>query len=269
MQLELFANIEKQEKEMCKPEEWQLIKAVQAGNSEAHEKLIKQYNNFVRSIVGSFARKYNMWNIEEDLVQEAYIALLTAARKYDPYKGASFCTYAYQWIQQALQRYMVQKGSIVHRPQWLWETFTQILHYKEEHSNATVEEIANALGKSVDTIEKTLYVFHATISTDEEIYERGGATIEDMLQYETTEDMLQYKDTESVEENSIIDILQDTLSDEEIDILFALSGVNCKQITPLQLAKKYHTTEEEIKRTYQDIIDKVRPLLRPMVSISL
>jgi len=53
---------------------------------------------------------------EEDLVQEGYIGLLRAARRYDPDRGIRFTTYARWWVRAQMTRALETAGRMVRLP---------------------------------------------------------------------------------------------------------------------------------------------------------
>jgi RNA polymerase sigma factor (sigma-70 family) len=53
---------------------------------------------------------------EEDLIQEGYIGLLRAARRYDPDRGIRFTTYARWWVRAQMTRALETAGRMVRLP---------------------------------------------------------------------------------------------------------------------------------------------------------
>jgi RNA polymerase sigma factor (sigma-70 family) len=70
------------------------------------EARVRQGLTYVRAIV---ARYRGRGVAEEDLVQEGYVGLLLAARRYDPGRGVQFLTYANWWIHRNVRR-AVERG---------------------------------------------------------------------------------------------------------------------------------------------------------------
>lgn len=56
-------------------------------------------------------------HMTEDLFQNAVIGLERAARKFDPYSGYAFSTYAFHWIYQSVTRYLYDNISNIRVPE--------------------------------------------------------------------------------------------------------------------------------------------------------
>lgn len=92
----------------------QLVILIQAGEDVANNmlKLWQQTKNFIYTL----ARKYFGYAEEEDLMQEGYLGLCEAVRRYDPEQGVPFINYSAFWINQVLKRYIDNCGSTVRIP---------------------------------------------------------------------------------------------------------------------------------------------------------
>ena len=80
-------------------EERELIDLAKNGDSDAFEKLVFDYKNYVGYIVDT-----NCWSFSEyreDFMQEGFLALFRAVRTYDGL-SSSFSTYAFQCIKNAV-----------------------------------------------------------------------------------------------------------------------------------------------------------------------
>ena len=85
---------------------------VQAGDKNAAELLISQNQGYLTEL----ARAYTPWCELEDLKQEAALALLDAARRFDPAYGTKLLTYATPAIEAALSDYAAQYSSSLSIP---------------------------------------------------------------------------------------------------------------------------------------------------------
>lgn len=92
----------------------ELVERIQAGDEKEKylQQLFEQNFPFIKKI----ASKYSDREEFDDLIQEGYIGLHTAAMKYDPGCGVLFLTYASYWIQQKMIRYLQNNGSVVRIP---------------------------------------------------------------------------------------------------------------------------------------------------------
>ena len=78
----------------------ELALRMQAGDKNAAERLIAQNEGYLTEL----ARAYTPWCEMEDLKQEAALALLDAAGRFDPAYGTKLLTYATPAIEAALIR---------------------------------------------------------------------------------------------------------------------------------------------------------------------
>ena len=82
----------------------ELALRIQAGDKNAAERLIAQNEGYLTEL----ARAYTPWCEMEDLKQEAALALLDAAERFDPAYGTKLLTYATPAIEAALSDYAAQ-----------------------------------------------------------------------------------------------------------------------------------------------------------------
>ena len=85
---------------------------IQAGDENAAERLISQNEGYLTGL----ARAYTPWCELEDLKQEAALALLDAAGRFDPAYGTKLLTYATPAIEAAMMDYAAQYSSSLSIP---------------------------------------------------------------------------------------------------------------------------------------------------------
>ena len=90
----------------------ELALRMQAGDKNAAERLVSQNEGYLTDLV----RAYTPWCDMEDLKQEAALALLEAARCFDPAYGTKLLTYATPAIEAALSDYAAQHFSSLSIP---------------------------------------------------------------------------------------------------------------------------------------------------------
>ena len=92
-------------------EEFQLaVRFRQDHDIEAGQKLVTSNLRLVVKI----ALEYKNYGVKlADLIQEGNIGLLVAARKFDPYRGNRFISYAIWWVRAYIKNFLIQSWSLV------------------------------------------------------------------------------------------------------------------------------------------------------------
>ena len=90
----------------------ELALRIQAGDKNAAERLLSQNEGYLTEL----ARAYTPWCETEDLKQEAALALLDAAGRFDPAYGTKLLTYATPAIEAALSDYAARYSSSLSIP---------------------------------------------------------------------------------------------------------------------------------------------------------
>jgi RNA polymerase sigma-32 factor len=92
-------------------EEFQLAEKVHRYNDiNAAQKLVTSNLRFVVKVVFEY-KSYGVKLL--DLIQEGNIGLMMAVKKFDPYKGYRFISYAIWWIRAYIQNFIIKTWSLV------------------------------------------------------------------------------------------------------------------------------------------------------------
>ena len=119
----------------------ELALRVQAGDKNAAERLASQNEGYLTDL----ARAYTPWCEMEDLKQEAALALLDAARRFDPAYGTKLLTYATPAIEAALSDYAARYSSSLSIPISRYNQLRRAAYLCAEGWDASDAELAKVV----------------------------------------------------------------------------------------------------------------------------
>lgn len=175
--LENYLRYIKRYKVLNRDEERNLITRAKQGDDLAKNQIICCNIRLVASIV---LKHYRHREIPElDLIQEGTFGLIKALEKYDLNTNYKFSTYAYSWIKQFIDRFLLTKGRNIYIPIKMQEKIKEYRKKELEFENKykrkpTCEEISNITGydqSTIQLIEANLsdsISYDAQINTDED-----------------------------------------------------------------------------------------------------
>ncbi len=136
--------------------------------SEARDALVMHNLRLVYSIAGRYKGRGVSY---VDLVQEGTLGLIRAAEKFEFEKGFRFSTYCFNWITQAVRRYVGDAGTLVRFPTHVQEQMGRL--YKEralEHARTGMEPddetLAEKLGMDIEKTRQLLQLRNLGVSLD-------------------------------------------------------------------------------------------------------
>ena len=119
----------------------ELALRIQIGDKNAAELLISQNEGYLTEL----AWAYTPWCETEDLKQEAALALLDAARRFDPAYGTRLLTYATPAIEAALSDYAARYSSSLSIPVSRYNQLRRVAHLCAEAQDASETELTKAV----------------------------------------------------------------------------------------------------------------------------
>lgn len=134
---------------------------IQAGDKNAAERLVSQNEGYLTDL----ARAYTPWCEMEDLKQEAALALLDAAGRFDPAYGTKLLTYATPAIEAALSDYAARHAFPLSVPASRGSQLRTVAHLCAEAQDTSEAELTKAvcekLKVSSKAAEALLKEYHA------------------------------------------------------------------------------------------------------------
>ena len=119
----------------------ELALRIQAGDKNAAERLVSQNEGYLTEL----ARAYTPWCEAEDLKQEAALALLDAARRFDPAYGTKLLTYATPAIEATLSDYAARHAFPLSVPASRGSQLRRVAYLCVEAQDASETELTKAV----------------------------------------------------------------------------------------------------------------------------
>jgi RNA polymerase sigma factor (sigma-70 family) len=132
----------------------EIVKDIQ-NNKNVVQNKVALYKN-MRNYIYKIASKYKWFEDVDDLKQEGYLGMEKAIYNYNPEKGA-FSTYASDWIESYIQRYISNNRTTARIPVHMWDkmrNYNKAVRELEQCGEVpTTEKIADRMGVSVGSVE--------------------------------------------------------------------------------------------------------------------
>ena len=239
-------------------EEKELSKQIQNGDNNALHKLVNSNLRLAAKVAGS----YSVPGIPIlDLIQEANMGLMQAAKKFDYRKNVKFCTYAGWWIRQFVIRFIVNKRRIVRIPQRKENTLRKIQQAYNTLCQTMMQQpqtadIAKELGISVQDVDSIINMtadslpLELTFRNDETI---NSIDIHEDYTYSPERNLLKQSSRDGA-----MHILS-KLKDRErriINYRYQLNG--CKRHTLREISNKMNISPETVRQIELKALNKIR-----------
>jgi len=206
----------------------------------------------------------NMYHNILDLIQEGNVGLLHAVKKYNPYKGTKFSTYAQFWIRAYILKYIMDSWSLVK----VGTTQSQRkLFYRLNKEKRGLEGlglypapklIASSLQvKEEDVVDMQARLDYNDVYLDAPLNDEGVDTMMDMLAtYEDAEDIVSEKETQNALAEKIREF-KTTLSEKEICILDDRLMAD-EPRTLKEIGARFCLSRERVRQIQQGILKKAK-----------
>ena len=225
------------------------------------EALIERNLRLVLKIANDFLGRGLPW---EDLVSEGNRGLVTAARRYDPSKGARFSTYSACWIKQAIHLAIAEQGQTVRVPMGTQINARKIRKAVREltarlRREPTDEEVAVEAMVPLVTVKRlrgTRQVDMTSLNTPVD-----AETAEGMERIETVPDeTFPAPDEEMIRVEDVEQLLKllDTLSERERKVICLRFGIGGEPVRTLdQVGRELGCTNERVRQIQNIALKKL------------
>lgn len=247
--------------EMVTPEEEvELAKRIHAGDADAADRLVRANLRFVVSV----AKQYQYQNQGlglQDLINEGNMGLMKAAWKFDETKGFKLISYAVWWIRQSILQALAEQSRTIRIPFNQVNYLTKIARARNEFEQkncrqATTEELAEMTGLSSDKIIESMVVSENAVSADARFSEDEDGALLDII---PDKDALP-ADSRVESESIKIEIgrLLEVLPERARNILKAIYGIGCREMTIDEIGERYGLTRERVRQIREKSLRRLR-----------
>ena len=237
------------------------------GDKEAAFKLVVSNLRLVVKIALEYHR-YWTTNLL-DLIQEGNVGLLQALKRFDPFRGVRFTSYASFWIRAYILKYIMENWRLVKigTTQAQRKLFFDLKKEKERLEQMGFDPTPQLVAKSLnvreeDVISMTQRLEESEISLDTQLGEDSRETLGDMIPAggPPTEERVGSEEARRLLLTKIEEF-KERLRERERDILESRMLAD-KPATLRELGKKYGISPERVRQIEGEILKQLREFLR-------
>jgi RNA polymerase sigma-32 factor len=222
----------------------------------------------LRLVVKIALEYYNTYLNILDLIQEGNVGLLHAVRKYNPYKGTRFSTYASFWIRANILKYIMDSWSLVKvgTTQGQRKLFYRLNKEKQKLEALGVYPSPKVLAANLDVKEEEVEdmqkrLAYTDVSLELPLHEESDDTIMDMLKTdENVEEVVAEKERSELLAKKVLEF-KSTLNEKEI-FIFDSRVMAEEPLTLQDIGAKFQISRERVRQIENRVLRKFKERFR-------
>lgn len=242
----------------------EICKIYQEGNRDILEMLCVKNQGLLYSRAYKYNKVYNNKLDIDDLFQCACLGMMKAAEKFDNSLGTKFTTYAVWWIDQSINRSIIDEGFTIRLPVHIFENISKVEAISRLDYSLSQEELIEKLEDSLDYdrsfIEKLLELSKHTLNPTSlytPVGKEGDTYLMDFLEADFKDNVESI--VEQMELELVLNNILQTLTPREQSILEMRYGLKGNEPHTLQeVGEKEGVTRERIRQIEAKALGKLR-----------
>ena len=207
---------------------------------------------------------YNTYLNILDLIQEGNVGLLHAVKKYNPYKGTKFSTYASFWIRAYILKYIMDSWSLVKvgTTQGQRKLFYRLNKEKQKLEALGVYPAPKLLASTLDVKEEEVEdmekrLAYTDISLEAPVHDESDDTIMDMMKSgENVEEVVAEKEKSEIIAKKVAEFKK-TLNDKELYI-FEQRIMAEESSTLQEIGARFKISRERVRQIENRVLKKFK-----------
>jgi len=251
---------------LTREEEFEVSKRVYDEQDRAAAQRLVMSN--LKLVVKIALEYYNTYLSVLDLIQEGNVGLLHAVKKFNPYKGTRFSTYASFWIRAYMLKFIMDSWSLVKvgTTQSQRKLFYRLNKEKQKLEALGVYPAPKLLASTLDVKEEEVEdmqkrLAYTDISLETPINDDGDDTVLNMMRSdEDIEEMISNRETSDIISRKFKEFRR-TLNDKE-KFIFDRRVIAEEPVTLQEIGEKFRISRERARQIENRVLKKFKEQMK-------